>query len=583
MSNLTEAFGSQIANKLQISSPSNTNDSKPIQTLADLITAIAERRPGARVSMLRTTANYYADYIGIPIENLPLQMLVRGLSGFSKYLSARKLSYSSVRAYRGYASSLLKLARDLGWIELTSKAEAEWKELQMVMQKADGFSSLVQYALNTNKSPSQLSENDLALWASSRQVDGLKYQYTRHCVQGIRLAIAKANLETIFPLLSGPSTQYRWGIATKDMPEPMRSEVEALLKWKQDKIVKGRSSKQRLRPVSAGHLRACISRLYGYAITNFPETELVHLFQLINEKIISGFVFWSVNDRQLSRAGLGSFWLLIAAAKNHPDYNQPDGYSWFPKLMAEVPEDSDADLKLRKAAKYLPYDDLSTIPEMLAAIRKRKQTSPIHAARLAHDELLIRFLLNFSWRQHNLRCCRLGPPEKANLLKAGFSPLVLVAKPDWVIAACDEDSQNGTRSDFWQTKIEREVRGVVPGSLVPLIEAYLQHFRPLLVGDEDPGTLFLNHNGKAMTQHNMTNTIGNLTLNYAGRRVTPHMFRDSYAHCYLSENPEDYLTLSKILWHTNIQTTIKKYGRAYDESHGICKSAAWIEKRNKRK
>ena len=57
-----------------------------------------------------------------------------------------------------------------------------------------------------------------------------------------------------------------------------------------------------------------------------------------------------------------------------------------------------------------------------------------------------------------------------------------------------------------------------------------------------------------------------MTAHYAGRRATPHLFRDIFAVKYLEERPEDYLTLSKILWHRNIQNTLRIYGARFDES-----------------
>jgi len=50
---------------------------------------------------------------------------------------------------------------------------------------------------------------------------------------------------------------------------------------------------------------------------------------------------------------------------------------------------------------------------------------------------------------------------------------------------------------------------------------------------------------------------------------------------WLEEHPEDYLTVSKILWHRNIQTTLRIYGRNFDESHGVRRMEAWLEDRQR--
>ena len=148
--------------------------------------------------------------------------------------------------------------------------------------------------------------------------------------------------------------------------------------------------------------------------------------------------------------------------------------------------------------KYLPYDALSAIPEKIVIARKRKQRGQRAYARLIHDELLIQFLLTFCWRQRNIRECRLGFLEKDNISKEGFSHLVNVAKPQWII----EELERNPQALFWQfyfredeTKIGREVRGAVPSHIIPLLEEYLEYHRPLLVGNNDPGTLFVNRTG----------------------------------------------------------------------------------------
>ena len=39
--------------------------------------------------------------------------------------------------------------------------------------------------------------------------------------------------------------------------------------------------------------------------------------------------------------------------------------------------------------------------------------------------------------------------------------------------------------------------------------------------------------------------------------MTPRIFRDIFACAWLEDHPEDFLTLSKILWHLNINSTLR--------------------------
>jgi len=61
--------------------------------------------------------------------------------------------------------------------------------------------------------------------------------------------------------------------------------------------------------------------------------------------------------------------------------------------------------------------------------------------------------------------------------------------------------------------------------------------------------------------------------------VTPHLFRDIVAYTWLKAHSEDFLTLSKMLWHSNIKTTIDTYGGRFNESSGVCAMESWLDER----
>ena len=133
------------------------------------------------------------------------------------------------------------------------------------------------------------------------------------------------------------------------------------------------------------------------------------------------------------------------------------------------------------------------------------------------------------WRQRNLRECRLGlKSEGANLFKAELAQWDTVTKPKWV----QERLRVNPHEQFWQyhfreleTKNGREVRSILPLRLVPFLEEYLEHHRPQLIQETDPRTLFVNEDGACLADSRMVVLVSKLTLRYAGRRVTPHIFR----------------------------------------------------------
>jgi integrase len=148
-----------------------------------------------------------------------------------------------------------------------------------------------------------------------------------------------------------------------------------------------------------------------------------------------------------------------------------------------------------------------------------------------------------------------------NLINERIPPFVGITKRDWVV---EEEARN-PNATFWmfkfspeETKKENFIRCVLPQALIEILEEYLAKYRPLLVDQIDPGTLFLNQAGNAMSITCMALTVASVTLKYGGQRITPHAFRHIAAYRWLEESPGSYLELSKMLWHSSVDTDPKR-------------------------
>jgi integrase len=193
----------------------------------------------------------------------------------------------------------------------------------------------------------------------------------------------------------------------------------------------------------------------------------------------------------------------------------------------------------------------------------------------------MKWLVMLPWRQRNIRECRIGlKSEGANLFKAEMEQWDTVDKPKWV----EEKLKINPHERFWQyhfrepeTKNGRAVRSILPRRLVPLLEEYLEHHRAHLVNGNDPGTLFVNSEGHRLTPDQVTSLVSNLTLLHAGRRVTPHIFRDIFAYWWLDKHPEDSVTVSKKLWHRTVEITLRVYGCKFDEAKADCRVEDYLD------
>ena len=163
-----------------------------------------------------------------------------------------------------------------------------------------------------------------------------------------------------------------------------------------------------------------------------------------------------------------------------------------------------------------------------------------------------------------------------------FPQLTELDRPAWVV---EEESRN-PNAEFWQirfsskeTKTGISVNVLLPRQLIAPLEQYLTEYRPYLLASRNTETLFLNQVGKGLRSDLIGKAVGHWTIRYAGMRTTPHLFRDAVAFKWLKEHAKDYLTLSKMLWHKNVQTTIRIYGSRFNESSGVCAMEAWLEQR----
>lgn len=584
MSAQSIVFGTESAGNLRPAAQLSDLSAQPPSTVHELLESMGSLTGDqSQLSMLRTTAAKLSEFSELALDKLPIEFLIEVTQTFAFYLKTRRYSPNTIRTYCRYARQLLHFAEELGWSSEKGPVALAWESIIAALKKIPRSTrGIVRFAIRIGKTPADLTDKDLEEWRAWMQRRGRTYTTARNVAQKFRRAVSRAELRDLLPKLSWeihPSVNvYR--VKTNDMPEPIRSEVVALLKWKQDRFAKGRPSRGRLRAVSARLLESLINRVYGYAVNVDKRTEICSLVQLVSEYVITSFVAWALNERNLSYNSITKLSMLYAAMRHHPQYKEND-YRWFSALFQQLPVDEESLVVKRKAAKYVPYDVLAEVPDQIRASWKQQSGMKDQSVSwLVHDELLLAWLVTLPWRQRNLRECRIGDPSTSNLFLAELPLMVHIAKAEWVERACADDPHQ----KFWQfhfredeTKTGNAVRGIVPRRLLPLLEEYLTDHRPGLVGaGPDSGTLFLNRSGTPLQSKETTELVAQRFFSFTGRRVTPHICRDIFAYKFLADFPEDYLTLSKILWHRDIHTTLRVYGKNFDESDGVRRVDDWL-------
>ena len=528
--------------------------------------------------MLKTTSVLLGGFIGKPVNEVTLDQVSGTTDGFRRFLESRKYAKNSIRTYVNHLGILMRLAREHGWKPNIS-VPPEWREV-LELSKIRKCSKLVLHLTRFRDAPKEVTIDDVEDWARTGAKEGKNYSFRKRIAARFWHLLLECKCTD--PDLIHALRQTRFGIPLRDFPVTLKAEVEALLKWKQSTFAVGRPKGAKVRAVTAKTLEGAICRLMGYASSVLKNSNVDSLEQLVTREVVGGYVEWSLNERRVKgRSLMLNLSHLYGAMKQHPSY-APLDFKWLKTLLDEIPLETDSERRQRKAEKFLEYEVIESISEKIRAARiaaSKRGKQPL--AMLAVSELLIRWLLVLPWRQRNLRECRIGG-SNPNLFKGTIPLYGDIEKPNWVRL----EEQKNPDAKFWmirfksdETKTKNEPKMFLPRQLVEPLEEYLEKYRPNLVRGKDPGTLFTNSAGNPLRALELTRLVSQATLRFGGRRVTPHLFRDIFAYTWLREHPKDFLTVSKMLWHSNINTTIRIYGSRFNESSAVCAMETWLEER----
>jgi integrase len=551
-------------------------------TAADLLARI-NRKVSTQEGMLHSVVARFLEYLGSTPDQVALDTLYNQKNAFFAHLATGRHKKASIRSYRLYFNRLLHRAEEFGWSPPKLVIPPEWQEILDGLAR-NSTKRIVEFAIRSGRSVISFSEDDLKAWCKERAEAGRSFADAAHECSRFRTAISRGGLSAKIPLVKPRGKRY--GVSLDAMHPDLRQEIQSLLAWKQNEIEFDRPEEvQIIRPVSAKRLTEFFSMLTGYVQNIKGRPEVTSLRELVTRDHVAGFTNWAKKERKLKGqslvTGLG---MVYAALRYNPSYSTID-FIWFEKINKSITVDTQDVITDRKAKKYIPYALADSIPGLIRAKKtKLKEPNSRHLAIYARNELLMLWILLLPWRQRNIRELRIGG-DNPNLIKAKIRRYSTLSKPKW-IAALEEVDPEAT---FWQirfapdeTKTNHPVQMFLPAELVPLLEDYLSSHRAVLVGGRrDPETLFVNTGGGALDSTQIRSLVKELAFEHTGVPVNPHIYRDVVAFEWLDKHSEDYLTVSKVLWHRNINTTLRIYGSRFDESTGVARMDDWRSNRSK--
>ena len=460
----TVPVGTEIVAEPRDSSESCGYRTDKLVSLQDLLNALQDLRR-AEYPMLRSTAVKLSEFYARPADEISLDLLPEDRETFRDYLKEHRYARNSVRSYTNYLNILISRATDLGWEAGAPATPAAWSSLLSTVTEA-GCEKVLRHLAKQGLSPATVQETDLYDWVRIEVKRGASYAKTQGRAGLMRRILVDAGFTSNLAVNKVRKTNY--GIPLKMFPETLRAEVQEVLRWKQDRFVPSRPKNAQIRAITARGIEGAFCRLYGFTVNIEGIQTITKLGELVTEQNIGRYISWCLNERHLKSEGLSIGLGSICAALSHNPKYADITTPWMPDLLKCIGEDSGAEALRRKEEKYLPYDVLSGIPDMIRRERSGLPQSHDKAIALSvRDELVIQWLLVLPWRQRNIRECRIGG-RNPNLIRAVLPKITSVARPDWLQRA---EEQSGP-VETWQfrftpdeTKTGHDVHCILPQRL----------------------------------------------------------------------------------------------------------------------
>jgi integrase len=574
-----------------VGASTQTGHLKDPATLKGLLDAMIAQnsRERSMTAMLRRTCEHISNCLGKPTSVIQVAQLITLSQTLKTFLAGKGYDPTAVQIYLNYLQVFVKTAEELGWMEGIADLQRRWREILKSRPKGLGGVWASSWAVGQGIDPDHFGAAELDLCASEAIQRGHAYVSVCHVKRYLRRLMTRQKLGS---QAAGPKPVSRerrlYGTPLSEMGQPLRKQVEELVGAS---VAPPGYPKQRgeSRPITKEAIRNFLCRFVGY-VTRVRGSQISSVDQLLARDLLREFLDWSQGSRGVKGSSLTSqLEHLYAAVKNYQ--NPPlagKDFRWIRELMRELRRESPAQIRQRKAARWVDYELLERIPARIRAQAEAlRRPQGRQLATLRRDELIFTWLLILPWRSRNLRECRVGEEDQGgNLFKCELTPFSTVAQPDWVKQALRVNSHE----KFWmfyfrehETMSGWEVRSLLPQQLIAPLEEYLRDYRPTLLGDNHQAcsALFPNRSGQQLSDTGLCTIVANHTIRYAGKRLNPQFVRDIVAVTWLDQHPDDYLTIAKLLWHRDVLTTLRVYGRNLEESYAVCRMETWLKSRPK--
>ena len=197
-----------------------------------------------------------------------------------------------------------------------------------------------------------------------------------------------------------------------------------------------------------------------------------------------------------------------------------------------------------KASRIKPASVLAQLGKMLMQQAESSAKPPLSRATLFRDGLMIAFLAYRPLRLSNLAMIRIG----RHLIAQTAAYRLYFSKSEM--------------------KGKQRFDAGVPAALVPDLDRYIEHYRPILLTrgarQDPPDTdhLWISEIATPLDPNSIPQRIKKHTRAAFGKHIWPHLFRDCAATSIAVEDPKNARGIKNILGHSTMATSEKHYNQA---------------------
>jgi len=477
---------------------------------------------------------------------------------------------------------LLAFARGMGLKHKLFDVEQEWEQLP-IFGKDRAAQMVILALIDSMIPPKELTQQHLDDWYAERRKHGYSIPSTNQAIAYLKMRIREVpGLAAYFPLLEvGSEQQGPRSLALKNMDLSLKTEVEAAMAWLAEKVAPGVMRKSE---ATREQFLMLLEILCGF-VNWLPRVgTIAGLSDCLNRPIITVYVRWLYETKRANQVTIKTrMYTLHAFLTEYPLFAKQD-WSWMcsessprqrivaaptPTLVAEFRVEPESEIEARRRERAFDYD-YDGVDDLLEKMKERRESNRSHSEVeidwMFHDEYLMQWLAGYPLPPRCMYDCRING-DNPNLFKAS-------EHPEWVPDSLKKTTNQYLVSDDMRILLFRaeEVpnRSAIAGPLIDKLVLCLPRFLDcrtrLLLGKDDPGTLFLNRDGGALNGTTFCKLVGNITESYLDRRIPPSAFQDIAAYRFLSRNPNDYSTLASLRCQ-NVHSVRMRYDPEYRQAH----------------